>query len=328
MKTNKKWTVLLLVCLLLLTILPVKAETAGSIAMQLSSGTTGIEMTLYKIAEYTDGEYVWTEEFQKCGIRMEQLSEAKNISQITETLQKYAETQKLKGRPKTEGSDGKILYEGLLPGLYFAVQTAGQDKALAESALIQLPSTESGEENYNPEIAVKCVQQEGAVILNKTDPNGNVLEGAKFKLQKKDGTSWKELNFRLTTNQNGQLEISGLPFGSYRFVETEAPEGYIKSEKPVEFEISRAGEAKEIDGKYETVSGSVEEVQVVNQPQKDTPGKNTDTPGSHNGSTSKKAVKTGDNTPVLLFIVIFAAAAVCIAVFVTAKIRKKNNKKC
>lgn len=35
MKKNKKWTVLALICLLMLMVLPVKAETTGSIAIQL-----------------------------------------------------------------------------------------------------------------------------------------------------------------------------------------------------------------------------------------------------------------------------------------------------
>ena len=39
MKKNKKWTVLALICLLMLMlmVLPVKAETTGSIAIQLHS---------------------------------------------------------------------------------------------------------------------------------------------------------------------------------------------------------------------------------------------------------------------------------------------------
>lgn len=167
MKKNKKWTVLALICLLMLMlmVLPVKAETTGSIAIQLHSDAAEVEMTLYKVAAYADEEYTMTEEFQGCGITTKQLSEAKNVSQITETLEKYVAAQKLKGIQKTKKANEILLYEGLSPGLYFAVQTAGQDKALAESTLILLPSTESGEKNYHPEVTVKCVSQVGAVIL-------------------------------------------------------------------------------------------------------------------------------------------------------------------
>ncbi|MBU5482282.1 SpaA isopeptide-forming pilin-related protein [Blautia sp. MSJ-19] len=325
MKISKKWAVLLVVCLLVMTVLPVKAETTGSIGIQLSSGTTEVEMMLYKIADYADEEYTMTEEFRNCGISLEQLSGAKNIAQITEALEKYIETQKLQGRQKTEKSNEKIFFDNLSPGLYFAVQTAGQEKALAESALILLPSTESGEKNYNPEVAVKCVPQEGAVILNKTDPNGNVLEGAKFKLEKKDGTSWKELNFQMTTNKNGQLEISKLPFGQYRFIETEAPEGFVRLEEPVEFEISKAGEVEEIKGKYEAVSGTAQELQVINQPESSTPSATPDSPNSHNGSTPKKGVKTGDTTPIVPFVILLTAAVAGIAAVVMVKLRKKEK---
>lgn len=323
MKKNKKWTVLALICLLMLMlmVLPVKAETTGSIAIQLHSDAAEVEMTLYKVAAYADEEYTMTEEFQGCGITTKQLSEAKNVSQITETLEKYVAAQKLKGIQKTKKANEILLYEGLSPGLYFAVQTAGQDKALAESTLILLPSTESGEKNYHPEVTVKCVSQVGAVILNKTDPDGNVLEGACFRLQQKNGDSWKELNVSLTTNKNGQLQVSGLPFGKYQFVETKAPDGFVKSDKPAAFEISKAGEVTENGGKYETLSGTVEEVQVVNQPEKETPP-GSGNPGSHDsGSSTKASVKTGDNTPIALFVFLLAAGA-CAGLAVSVKIKK------
>lgn len=102
MKKNKKWTVLALICLLMLMVLPVKAETTGSIAIQLHSDAAEVEMTLYKVAAYADEEYTMTEEFQGCGITTKQLLEAKNVSQITETLEKYVAAQKLKGIQKTK----------------------------------------------------------------------------------------------------------------------------------------------------------------------------------------------------------------------------------
>ena len=102
MKKNKKWTVLALICLLLMMVLPVKAETTGSIAIQLHSDAAEVEMTLYKVAAYADEEYTMTEEFQGCGITTKQLSETKNVSQITETLEKYVAAQKLKGIQKTK----------------------------------------------------------------------------------------------------------------------------------------------------------------------------------------------------------------------------------
>lgn len=102
MKKNKKWTALALICLLMLVVLPVKAETTGSIAIQLHSGAEEVEMTLYKVAVYADEEYTMTEEFQGCGITTKQLLEAKNVSQIAETLEKYVAAQKLKGIQKTK----------------------------------------------------------------------------------------------------------------------------------------------------------------------------------------------------------------------------------
>ena len=133
--------------------------------------------------------------------------------------------------------------------------------------------------------------------------------------------SLKELNVSLTTNKNGQLQVSGLPFGKYQFVETKAPDGFVKSDKPAAFEISKAGEVTENGGKYETLSGTVEKVQVVNQPEKETPP-GSGNPGSHDsGSSTKTSVKTGDNTPIALFVFLLAAGA-CAGLAVSVKIKK------
>ena len=91
MKKNKKWTVLALICLLMLMVLPVKAETTGSIAIQLHSDAAEVEMTLYKVAAYADEEYTMTEEFQGCGITTKQL------------LEDYRDTGKICGSTETEG---------------------------------------------------------------------------------------------------------------------------------------------------------------------------------------------------------------------------------
>lgn len=72
------------------------------------------------------------------------------------------------------------------------------------------------------------------------DPN-ILLGGAVFRLEQQaaDGT-WAVLDGyeRLTTNAQGVLEARALPVGSYRFVEVEAPDGYMLEETPLAFEVT------------------------------------------------------------------------------------------
>ncbi|MDT1959542.1 SpaA isopeptide-forming pilin-related protein, partial [Carnobacterium divergens] len=77
----------------------------------------------------------------------------------------------------------------------------------------------------------------GNVLLTKTAEtnDGKKLEGAIFKLQDSNGTLLKE---NLVTNSEGELFVDGLLPGSYQFIETVAPNGYILDETPISFEIT------------------------------------------------------------------------------------------
>ena len=121
------------------------------------------------------------------------------------------------------------------------------------------------------------------MIVNKVDEDGNPVKGAEFTLQQKvyankedipsgaDGGSdekgafyWKEFKANLVSGNRGQITITNMPVGSYRFIETKAPEGYVLIGEPQYFSIEKAGQIKEIDGVYKAVAGSVEELKVLN----------------------------------------------------------------
>ena len=87
----------------------------------------------------------------------------------------------------------------------------------------------------------------GKATLTKTDDEGNALKGATFSLQTKgtDG-EWADVEGKtgLPTDGNGKIAVDGLAWGTYRFVETGAKDGYVGhvGDEPVtsqEFTISR-----------------------------------------------------------------------------------------
>ncbi|KWY02470.1 hypothetical protein AS225_15280 [Enterococcus faecium] len=64
----------------------------------------------------------------------------------------------------------------------------------------------------------------GGVVLTKIDDKrGDVLQGAVFELQNREGET---LQTGLTTGDDGTLAIDGLAPGAYQLVETQAPIGY------------------------------------------------------------------------------------------------------
>ena len=63
--------------------------------------------------------------------------------------------------------------------------------------------------------------------LKKTDTDNHSLTGAKFKLEMKDGNSWKSLENNIEVkNDTSEIELNNLKSGIYKLTETTAPKGY------------------------------------------------------------------------------------------------------
>ena len=78
----------------------------------------------------------------------------------------------------------------------------------------------------------------GSVKLTKTDVDdeGKVLKGATYTLYDVNGTKYRT---NLVTDENGELTVEDLPWGSYYFVEEEAPFGYSLSDKKTVININK-----------------------------------------------------------------------------------------
>ncbi|SYW09676.1 SpaA isopeptide-forming pilin-related protein [Oenococcus oeni] len=121
-------------------------------------------------------------------------------------------------------ANGQIRVSDLKPGSYYFVETKApngynfnSNKKYAFTVVF----------NQQTSSLVKAENSEktGSVILTKTDANtGKKLAGAVFDLYKANGN---KLKTGLVTDKNGTILVSGLKPGSYYFVETKAPAGYL-----------------------------------------------------------------------------------------------------
>lgn len=223
----------------------------------------------------------------------------------------------------------------------------------------------ASESTFDAVVSPKYSFPGGAVIVSKVNESGSLLADAVFSLQEKryltegenppaeaetesdDNGSfyWADLQTDLVTNENGQFAVTNLPTGTYRFTEVKAPAGYLLDETPVEFVIEKAGEVQQVEGKYSVIAGEVQELSIVNYPAAETPAPSvtpspsvtpeaqtptpgSSTPGSHStsgGSSSGTPVKTGDDTPIGMYMVLLILAAGAIFIPIYLKMKEKRR---
>ena len=287
-KVNMGWVIALLLFLSLC--LPVQASDSGgqkgSIQLRFSESRENLEMTLYAVADYVDGGYVFSDDFAECGIAITNLNDSKEAQEAAQALAEYAVKHNTEGIKAVPDGDGLVSFRGLSPALYLAAQSGGSETMDVQAALIPIPYVgEDGSMVYDAEIAPKYSFPGGAVIVTKVDEEGNTVGKAQFVLQQKtylkDGEAvpegaqtgsdeqgsfyWKEFRSSLTTSEYGQIVVTDMPVGDYRFVEIQAPDGFVLNAEPAYFAIAEAGQVAQVQGVYEKEDGQVAEVQVVNQ---------------------------------------------------------------
>ncbi|WZU01941.1 prealbumin-like fold domain-containing protein [Erysipelothrix sp. D19-032] len=76
---------------------------------------------------------------------------------------------------------------------------------------------------------VKHVNYQGSVSFTKENVNGDVLEGAVYKLYDSNN---KQIGDTYTTDINGLISVENLAPGIYEFIEVSAPHGYLINTVP------------------------------------------------------------------------------------------------
>lgn len=163
----------------------------------------------------------------------------------------------------TTGENGIAEFPKLQLGMYVVVETGTPDKVTSpvKPFLVSVPMTRVNNPNewlYNIHVYPKNGTTYGEVKIVKTGRVGSgtesKLSGVTFKLEKLDETtgSWNSVTnseqdgtaFNLTTDSKGEISVSGLSKGKYRFIEQsiEGNNTYIIDQTPIEFEVNEKGE--------------------------------------------------------------------------------------
>ena len=139
-------------------------------------------------------------------------------------------------------SNGKIVVKNLPKGKYVFREVEALDgyKIVEKDNSFEIYSKEGKRIKV---VNVKEEKPKYGVKFIKTDENGISLEGAEFKVYERIGNQEKPVLkngkfYIVKSGADGRFVITDLDKGSYVLWETEAPEGYIKSNKKFPFEIN------------------------------------------------------------------------------------------
>ena len=95
--------------------------------------------------------------------------------------------------------------------------------------------------NPSNKVVFEKVNSEGQVLKPTVDETGKVTKGAKFTLEKNDGTienpstTWTAKTNPTFVDKDGRISYNNLEKGLYRLIENQAPEGYANPNGPVAY---------------------------------------------------------------------------------------------
>lgn len=246
----------------------VKPDSTGeeSDANNLPEGATALEGATFSIYQVMDraalrNYYDGTDDQTKVTVDT-YLNDTKDAIKSGESYSDPVDT-------KTTDADGIAKFSNLELGLYVVVETGTPDKVTSpvKPFLVSVPMTKASNPSewlYNIHVYPKNGTTYGEVKIVKYGRLGSVtdgtLSGVNFTLEKWDETAnaWKSVTvsdkdgtaFNLKTDKNGEISVSGLSQGKYRFIEQsiDGNNTYIIDQTPIEFEVTKEGKIQNKGG--------------------------------------------------------------------------------
>ncbi|OPD59630.1 VaFE repeat-containing surface-anchored protein [Bacillus anthracis] len=147
--------------------------------------------------------------------------------------------------------------EGLTFGKYYFLETKTPNGYIGSKTKYPF---EIKEHNKTLTFKVENTEAKGSVKLLKVDNEdiSKKLEGAVFELKDASGKIIGEYK----TDKNGEINVKGLAYGKYSFVEKTSPNGYVLVTEPIVFEIKEHGKIIELLAVNHLIKGDLEITKV------------------------------------------------------------------
>lgn len=347
----KLLAVMMLLCVMCMSIfVTAKAEPADEAVPELeitvADFAANATLGMGAVGTYENGKLALNEAYSDLDIDLSKLGEASVDQAAAEKLAAAVDRSSL-----TVGmidAEGKATFKGLTSAstLYVVLQLSGEEIVKISPMLVVLPFENEDGITNSVKIQAKferVVEEKGAVILNKQGDDKKPLAGAEFTFEvkryieeeatakagaeKDDKGSYVWEAYRedvvLVTDKNGQIVVDELPMGSYRFIETKAPAGYVLDSTPVPVEINKSGSVKLENGVYVADEGEPVILTVLNKPVPEEPSK----PESSKPTPTPPPYVTGEDIVkfIIVGVVVGVSLVAVILLFVLGKKKKDDT---
>lgn len=133
-----KWIILILI-LTFIFYIPAKAADTGSLLFHFPKEASGLEITMYKAAEYDLEKFTYTSGFAENPAELLNFSTAAEMQNAADKLESFAISRNLNGTKGTVAADGTLTFTGLSNGLYLIIQTGNASQYIMQAALVSIP---------------------------------------------------------------------------------------------------------------------------------------------------------------------------------------------
>ncbi|MGG3726857.1 VaFE repeat-containing surface-anchored protein [Bacillus wiedmannii] len=157
----------------------------------------------------------------------------------------------------TTGADGTAELNNLPIGTY----TVKEIKAPTGYVLGDKPQTIEVKTGETGAVQIVNNKAKGNIEIKKLSDSGKVLPNVEFTVFTEEGKEVK----KAVTKENGIVNVDGLTFGKYYFLETKTPNGYIGNKTKYPFEIKEHNKTLTFTVENTEVKGSVKLLKVDNE---------------------------------------------------------------
>ncbi|MBP1919651.1 SpaA isopeptide-forming pilin-related protein [Youngiibacter multivorans] len=156
----------------------------------------------------------------------------------------------VKFRNVASSSSDAIEFRNIPEGVYELEEEKAPTGFIRSAAVEKVVIDEDGEV-ISLDVVNKVIK--GNILISKIGDDGELLEGAEFVLF----LGSEQFGKPVTTDENGEALIEGVPYGTYTLKETKAPEGYVLTDVAKAVEIEVDGETIELEIKNSLITSTV-----------------------------------------------------------------------